>query len=81
MIVETECLVRSCYLSGHFGKKEQEWLAVQRKHRSTYIECVAAEVILNIRVMSKRCKYKDESILCMELRGQAIYFPKSVDVP
>lgn len=55
--------------------------ALPRKHRSICVECAATDIILNICVMSRWYRYKDTSILSMELKGQALCFPKSVNIP
>lgn len=76
MIVEIGCLVRTSFLNDHFGKEAHKWLTP--KETSIYVECAAADV--NICVLSKWCKYKDTSILCMESKGHEICFLKFADI-
>lgn len=52
MIVESGCLVRSCYLCDHFGKESQKWSTVSRKDKFILgrYRCH-----LNTCIMSKCC--------------------------
>lgn len=81
MMVGTGCLERSCYLNEHFGKEAHKCFTLPRKHRSICVECAGTDIILNICVMSRWCRYKNTSIIFLELKGQALCFPKSVSIP
>ena len=72
MIVESGCLVRSCYLSDHVGKEAQKWSTVSRK-RSIYIEWADIDAIVNNCIMSKWYTYKDTSILYGMKRTSSLF--------
>lgn len=61
-------------------KRGTEMVDNIREHRSIYVVCVWLETSFWISVLWIRCRYKDTTILSMELRGEVVCFPNGVNM-